>query len=87
MQIDHAGALGANWRTGAAELSQQQREALGNDPLNLIAASGPANGAKSDSDAATWLPPRKGSHCSYVARQIAVKASTTCGSPRLKRPP
>ncbi|MET9779132.1 HNH endonuclease family protein [Streptomyces sp. NPDC006367] len=73
VQIDHAVALGASWRTGAAELSQQQREALSNDPLNLIAASGPANAAKSDGDAATWLPPNKGFRCPYVARQIAVK--------------
>ncbi|MFE7485078.1 HNH endonuclease family protein [Streptomyces sp. NPDC057552] len=74
VQIDHAVALGASWRTGAAGLSQQQREALGNDPLNLLAAFGPANASKSDGDAATWLPPRTGSRCPYVARQIAVKA-------------
>lgn len=74
MQIDHAVALGASWRTGAAGLSQRQREALGNDPLNLLAASGPANASKSDGDAATWLPPRTGFRCPYVARQIAVKA-------------
>ncbi|MEU4080394.1 HNH endonuclease family protein [Streptomyces venezuelae] len=74
VQIDHAVALGASWRTGAVELPQQQREALGNDPLNLIAASGLANAAKSDGDAATWLPPRKEFRCLYVARQIAVKA-------------
>ncbi|WP_206305115.1 HNH endonuclease family protein [Streptomyces sp. B29(2018)] len=74
VQIDHAVALGASWRTGAAGLSQQQREALGNDPLNLLAVSGPANAAKSDGDAATWLPPRAGFRCTYIARQIAVKA-------------
>ncbi|MFJ4700552.1 HNH endonuclease family protein [Streptomyces sp. NPDC088768] len=74
VQIDHAVALGASWRTGAAGLSQQQREALGNDPLNLLAASGPANASKSDGDAAAWLPPRAAFRCPYVARQIAVKA-------------
>lgn len=34
-----------------------------------------ANLAKSDSDAATWLPPDPGYHCDYVARQVAVKAA------------
>ncbi|MEW1760396.1 HNH endonuclease family protein [Streptomyces cyaneofuscatus] len=74
VQIDHAVALGASWRTGAAQLTQEQREALGNDPANLIAASGPANAAKSDGDAATWLPANKSFRCTYIARQIAVKA-------------
>ncbi|MCX4826560.1 HNH endonuclease family protein [Streptomyces sp. NBC_01142] len=74
VQIDHAVALGASWRTGAAQLTQEQRRAVGNDPLNLISADGPANSAKSDADAATWLPPNKTFRCSYVARQIAVKA-------------
>ncbi|WP_329020486.1 HNH endonuclease family protein [Streptomyces sp. NBC_01601] len=73
VQIDHAVALAASWRTGAAQLTQTQREALGNDPLNLIAAFGPANTAKSDSDASAWLPPRSSFRCTYVARQIAVK--------------
>ncbi|WP_331752882.1 HNH endonuclease family protein (plasmid) [Streptomyces sp. NBC_00637] len=74
VQIDHAVALGATWRTGAAALSQDQRENLGNDPLNLITTSGPVNAAKSDQDAAAWLPPRAAFRCTYVARQIAVKA-------------
>ena len=39
-----------------------------------MAADGPANGAKSDSDAATWLPANTAFRCEYVARQIAVKA-------------
>ncbi|WP_327359690.1 HNH endonuclease family protein [Streptomyces sp. NBC_01304] len=74
VQIDHSVALAASWRTGAARLSQAQREALGNDLLNLIAVDGPANSSKSDDDAADWLPPNKAFHCRYVARQIAVKA-------------
>ena len=35
---------------------------------------GPTNESKSDGDAATWLPPNTAYRCSYVARQIAVKA-------------
>lgn len=42
--------------------------------MNLLAVDGPQNGAKSDSDAASWLPKHKPSRCDYIARQIAVKA-------------
>ena len=74
VQIDHVVALSDAWQKGAQQLSADQRRQLANDPLNLLAADGPANGAKSDSDAATWLPPNKGFRCEYVARQTAVKA-------------
>jgi hypothetical protein len=47
---------------------------LANDPLELLAVDGPLNGQKSDSDAASWLPPNKSYRCAYVSRQIAVKA-------------
>jgi hypothetical protein len=40
----------------------------------LLAVKGLLNSQKGDGDAATWLPPRKGYRCTYVARQIAVKA-------------
>jgi hypothetical protein len=73
VQIDHVVALGDAWQTGAQQLTFGQREALANDPLNLIAADGPANEAKGDSDAASWLPPNKSFRCDYVARQVAVK--------------
>lgn len=75
VQIDHVVALGNAWQTGAAGLTLVQRESLANDPLNLIAADGPANQDKSDGDAATWLPPDKKFRCHYVARQISVKAA------------
>jgi hypothetical protein len=39
----------------------------------LLAADGPLNEQKSDSDAASWLPPNTGFRCDYVARQIAIK--------------
>lgn len=74
VQIDHVVALGNAWVTGAQQLTETQREQLANDPLNLLAVDGPTNEAKSDADAATWLPPRKNGRCSYVARQITVKA-------------
>lgn len=74
VQIDHVVPLSDAWQKGAQQLSQDQREELANDPLNLMAADGPTNAAKGDSDAATWLPPNKAFRCEYVARQTSVKA-------------
>ncbi|MBF4993344.1 DUF1524 domain-containing protein [Arthrobacter gandavensis] len=74
VQIDHVVALSDAWQKGAQQLTAEERRQLANDPLNLFAADGPANGAKSDSDAATWLPSNKAFRCEYVARQTAVKA-------------
>jgi hypothetical protein len=68
-------ALSDAWQKGAQKLTAAQREDFANDPLNLLAVDGPTNEAKGDGDAATWLPPNKGYRCSYVARQVAVKAA------------
>lgn len=73
VQIDHVVALSDAWQTGAQQISPVRREALANDPYNLLAVDGQANQQKSDSDAASWLPPRKTFRCPYVARQIGVK--------------
>lgn len=73
VQIDHVIALSDAWQKGAQQLSPDERKQLANDPLELIAVSGPANQQKSDGDAATWLPSNKPFRCQYVARQIAVK--------------
>ncbi|WP_336714421.1 GmrSD restriction endonuclease domain-containing protein [Arthrobacter sp. USHLN218] len=74
VQIDHVVPLSDAWQKGAQQLVSEEREALGNDPLNLLATDGPTNGAKGDGDAATWLPPNKSFRCEYVAIQTAVKA-------------
>lgn len=74
IQIDHVVALSNAWQTGAQQLTPAERIALANDPLELVAVDGPANQAKGDGDAATWLPPYKPFRCQYVARQIAVKS-------------
>ncbi|QYF89961.1 MULTISPECIES: HNH endonuclease family protein [Arthrobacter] len=75
VQIDHVVALGDAWQKGAQQLTARQRQHLANDPLNLIAADGPANQDKGAADAATWLPPNKAFRCHYVARQISVKVA------------
>ena len=73
IQIDHVVALGDAWQTGAQQLSTAVRTNLANDPLELLAVSGPVNEQKGDADAASWLPPNKAFRCSYVATQVAVK--------------
>ncbi len=73
VQIDHVVALGDAWQTGAQQLSLAVRTNMANDPLELLAVSGPTNEQKGDADAASWLPPNKAFRCSYVAIQVAVK--------------
>lgn len=73
VQIDHVVALSDAWQKGAQQLTRREREALANDPLNLLAVDGAANQQKSDGDAATWLPTNKSFRCQYVVRQIEVK--------------
>jgi hypothetical protein len=73
VQIDHVVALAAAWRTGAKRWRAARRLFYANDDLVLLAVDGPTNNAKSDKDAAAWLPPNAGFHCRYVARQIAIK--------------
>ena len=73
VQIDHVVALGDAWQKGAQQWTSAERVAFANDPLELLAVSGPANQQKGDADTATWLPPNKAFRCAYVARQVAVK--------------
>jgi len=74
VQIDHVVALSNAWQTGAQRLSAQRRQDLANDPANLQATTRAMNSQKGDGDAATWLPADKSYRCSYVSRQIVVKA-------------
>ncbi|HTK39740.1 MAG TPA: HNH endonuclease family protein [Patescibacteria group bacterium] len=73
VQIDHVVALSNAWQTGAAYWTMARRIDFANDPLELLAVDGAANQAKSDGDAATWLPVNKAFRCQYVARQITIK--------------
>jgi hypothetical protein len=73
VQIDHVVALGDAWQTGAQQLSLAERTNFANDPIELLAVSGPVNEQKGDADAASWLPPNQAFRCSYVAEQVAVK--------------
>jgi len=74
VQIDHIVALSNAWQMGAAQWDPTTRRDLANDPLNLLSVSGTANQQKRDSNAASWLPRNKAFRCTYVTRQIQVKA-------------
>lgn len=74
VQIDHVVALSDAWQSGAQGIGEHKRRELANDPENLIAADGPANMQKSDSDASDWLPSNTAYRCTYVARQVHIKA-------------
>ena len=50
VQIDHVVALSNAWQTGAFKLTEDQRKALANDPLNLFAVKGRLNSQKGDGD-------------------------------------
>ncbi|WP_229663311.1 HNH endonuclease family protein [Microbacterium album] len=75
VQVDHVVSLVDAWRTGAQDLTQQQRVSLANDPINLLAVEGTVKGQKSKGNAATWLPPETAFRCEYVARQVSAKAT------------
>lgn len=74
VQIDHVVALSNAWQTGAFKLTLAKRTEFANDPENLLAIQGRLNSQKGDGDAATWLPPLKSYRCTYVSKQIAIKA-------------
>jgi hypothetical protein len=74
VQIDHLVALSNAWQTGAFKLTLEKRTAFANDPENLLAVQGRLNSQKGDGDAATWLPPLKSFRCTYVSKQITIKA-------------
>ncbi|GEB49377.1 lipoprotein [Streptomyces cacaoi] len=75
VQIDHVVPLSYSWQMGAARWPESKRKQLANDPLNLLPVEGRANGAKSDSGPASWLPPDRTIRCAYAVRfaQVALK--------------
>ena len=74
VDIDQVVALADAWVTGASDWDIKKRAAMANDPLNLEPVDASANRQKGASNAASWLPPNKSYRCTYVARQVAVKA-------------
>lgn len=74
VDIDHVVALGNAWKTGAHLLSDEQRVAIANDPINLVAVSASENRSKGDRDVSTWTPWNRDIHCGYAASQVQVKS-------------
>lgn len=74
IDVDHVVALSDAWQKGAQHWSRARRVAFANDLLVLLATDQSVNAAKGDGDAATWLPPKRSTRCTYVARQISIKA-------------
>lgn len=56
VQIDHLLPLKAVYATGGEAWPADKREALANDPVNLLAVKGTENSSKSDSLPSEWLP-------------------------------
>lgn len=73
-QIDHVVSLKNAWQMGADQWSDDMRVEFANDPLNLRVTVASLNQQKSDSNAASWLPPFKPGRCNFIATQVAVKA-------------
>lgn len=73
VQVDHVVPEKYAYDVGAASWTVAQRTAFANDTtLELLAVSGPANQAKSDSGPGEWLPSNAAVHCAYVERFVAV---------------
>ena len=75
MDVDHIVSLSDAWQKGAQQWNSETRKQFANDPLNLVATDSGVNRSKSDSDAASWLPPNKQIRCAFIARQVAVKVA------------
>lgn len=77
VDIDHVVALSDAWQKGASRWDGGKRIAFANDPINLLAVDRDLNQQKSDSDAASWLPPNRAFWCDYAAAQVSVKYAYT----------
>ena len=73
VQIDHVVALENAWQSGAYKLTQEDREALANDPDNLLAVNGHDNMAKGSKSADQWMPPNTAYACTYASKQVQIK--------------
>lgn len=75
VDIDHRVPLAEAARSGAANWTQEQREAFYNDPTNLVAVSASSNASKGDDDPARWRPADQTIWCGYAGAYITTKAT------------
>lgn len=72
VELDHLVPVDLSMQKGAQQWPQDKRVAFANDMDNVLAVDGPANGQKSNADAATWLPPNKNFRKEYAARIVYI---------------
>src|SRR5699024_1769098 len=72
IDIDHVVALGEAYRSGAADMDQDTRDRLANDPLNLLISSPSYNRSKGDQNADDYLPTGH-DRCKYVEMYAQTK--------------
>ena len=77
VQIDHVVSLENAWQSGAYNLSKETREALANDPDNLLAVNGHDNMVKGSKSADQWMPPNSTYACAYASKQVQIKTRYT----------
>lgn len=66
IDMDHVVPLKWAWSHGAKNWTQTQREALANDPSNLLAVEASLNRQKGAKGLDEWLPPKN--QCQYILR-------------------
>jgi hypothetical protein len=74
VRIGHVVSLVDAWSAGASLWPAGRRVALANDPFNLLAVDSRADDRRQGRDVSGWLPENYAFQCTYVSRQIAVKA-------------
>ncbi|AZZ54990.1 HNH endonuclease family protein [Rathayibacter iranicus] len=72
VQIDHIVPLLKAWQSGAWNWTNEQRLTYANDPVVLLAADGPANGAKGGKGPSEWMPSNAADACHYVESTVTV---------------
>jgi hypothetical protein len=66
LDIDHIVPLKFAWDHGADKWTYEQRNALANDPENLLAVAQSANRAKGESSPLHWMPANKNYWLTYL---------------------
>ena len=72
VDIDHLVPLKWAWDHGADKWSDQKREQIANDEMNLFAVQASVNRQKGAKGPLEWMPPAQSFHCQYVSRFLRV---------------
>ena len=76
LDVDHMVPLAEVWRSGAASWTLARRKSYANDlgvGWTLRAVSLGENRSKGDDDPSLWMPPYRGSWCTYLVEWVDVK--------------